>query len=229
MSGQPSALTRAHLLGFQPCGRDHGADRARLHEQLFSHPHAHLFVAFVLAALAVRLAFWFYTGRIWNDGLMALTAARNAWEGFGLTHHASEPRVYCFTSPLSEMVILAGEAVGQGLLALRIASLVATIPTLYYAYRICLLFGFGIPALGLVLAYLTFDQLQIFYGMAGMETQIATALAVANAYYFLSSQWRKLGVALGLGLLCRPEFAFWAPAIRRNTVKRVAHELRGRR
>jgi hypothetical protein len=107
--------------------------------------------------------------------------------------------------------MLIGEAFRQGILAVRISSLIATVPTLYYAYRIGLLFGFGIPALGVLLAYLAFDQLQIFYGMAGMETQVATALALANAYYFLTSQWRRLGVALGLALLCRPEFMLWAP------------------
>ncbi|MBV8753936.1 MAG: hypothetical protein JO328_13830 [Hyphomicrobiales bacterium] len=204
-----SALTGAYPRG----SHLHRLAYTRLREEIVALPHARVFLAFLIAALAVRLVFWLYTGRIWEDGLMALTAARNAWEGFGLTHHASEPRVYCFTSPLSEMVMLAGEAVGQGLLAMRIASLIATVPTLYYAYRISLLFGFGIPALAVLLAYLAFDQLQIFYGMAGMETQIATALAVANAYYFLTSQWRKLGVALGLGLLCRPEFVFWAPLV----------------
>jgi hypothetical protein len=212
MSGQPSALSDAHLRGIHSRGLDHAPAHTRLRDQLVSR-HARVFVALLLAALAVRLVFWLYTGRIWEDALMTLTAARNAWEGFGLTHHASEPRVQCFTSPLGEAVMLMGEAVGQGMLAMRIASLIATIPTLYYGYRISLLFGFGIPALAVLLAYLAFDQLQIFYGMAGMETQLATALAMANAYYFLTSQWRKLGVALGLGLLCRPEFVFWAPLV----------------
>jgi hypothetical protein len=214
MSGQhASAATGAALLGFRPSGFDRTADHMRLRDRALSQPHARVFVALLLAALAVRLAFWLYTGRVWEDALTALTPARNAWEGFGLTHHASEPRVQCFTSPLGEAIMLMGEAVRQGMLAVRISSLIATIPTLYYAYRISLLFGFGVPALGVLLAYLAFDQLQIFYGMAGMETQIATALALANAYYFLTSQWGKLGIALGLALLCRPEFVFWAPLV----------------
>ena len=65
----------------------------------------------------------------------------------------------------------------------------------------------------LVLSYLATDQLQIFFGMAGMETQVATAVALANAYYLLSSQWWKLGVVVGLGVLCRPEFVFWVPIL----------------
>ena len=48
---------------------------------------------FIAIALTTRLVFWFYTGRVWEDALITITAARNVWEGFGLTHHASEPYV----------------------------------------------------------------------------------------------------------------------------------------
>ena len=184
----PSPLARTKMPGFDARRRGHTPLHTRLRDQLLSRPHAHVFLAFLLAALAVRLVFWLYTGRIWEDALMTLTAARNAWEGFGLTHHASEPRVQCFTSPIGEAVMLIGEAFRQGMLAARIASLLATIPTLYYGYRIALLLGFGIPALDVLMAYLAFDQLQIFFGMAGMETQIATALALVNVYYSLTAQ-----------------------------------------
>lgn len=56
------------------------------------------FSLFSLPAQATRLTFWFYTGRVWEDALVTITAARNVWEGFGLTHHASEPHVQSFTS-----------------------------------------------------------------------------------------------------------------------------------
>lgn len=52
----------------------------------------------VVTAVLIRLAFWVYTDRIWEDALISATPARNVWEGFGLTHHASEPRVHSFTS-----------------------------------------------------------------------------------------------------------------------------------
>ena len=170
-------------------------------------------VVFIGLALTARLVFWLYTGRIWEDALITLTPARNAWEGFGLTHHASEPRVHSFTSPLSVLIPLAGESIGQGLLALRLASLAAGAAAIHYAYRLGRELEFHWAGLVALLSYLALDHLQIFFGMSGMETQIATSLALANAYYWLTSQWRKLGLALGLGLLCRPEFCLWAPIL----------------
>ncbi len=172
-----------------------------------------LLVLFVAIALLCRLVFWLYTGRTWEDALITLTPARNAWEGFGLTHHASEPRIHSFTSPISLLIPLAGESVGQGLFALKLVSLLAAIPTIYYAYRIGQILSFHWSGQVLVLSYLATDQLQIFFGMSGMETQVATALALANTYYLLSSQWWKLGLVVGLGVLCRPEFVFWVPLL----------------
>ena len=172
-----------------------------------------LLFIFIGLALASRIVFWLYTGRIWEDALITLTPARNAWEGFGLTHHASEPRVHSFTSPLSVLIPLAGEAFGQGLLAIRLVSLAAAAAAIYYAYSIGRLLNFHWSGFIALLGYLAFDHLQIIFGMSGMETQIATAIMLANAYYWLTSQWRHLGVALGLGLICRPEFGFWAPIL----------------
>lgn len=170
-------------------------------------------VVFAAAAVAERIVFALYTHRVWEDALITLTPVRNAWEGFGLTHHASEPRVHSFTSPISVLVPLLGEGFGQGLLALELASLVACVAAIAYAYRIGLRLGFRWWAQVLVLGYLSFDQLQVFFGMTGMETEIATAAALANAYYLLSSRWWRLGFATGLGLLCRPEFSFWILAL----------------
>jgi len=210
MSGQrASALTGAYLPGFHPRGLDHTPDDTRLGDQVVSRPHARVFVTLLLAALAVRLAFWLYTGRIWEDALISLTAARNAWEGFGLTHHASEPPVQSFTSPLGEFILIVGEGFRHGFSAMRLASVLASAATVYYAYRIGLLFRFHWSTHVLVLGYLATDQLQVFFGMAGMETQVATAILMANAYYYASSQWWKLGVTAGLAALCRPEFVIW--------------------
>jgi hypothetical protein len=172
-----------------------------------------LLVLFVAIALLCRLVFWVYTGRTWEDALITLTPARNAWEGYGLTHHASEPRIHSFTSPISVLIPLIGESVGQGLFTLKLVSLLAVIPTIYYAYCIGEVLSFHWSCQVLVLSYLATDQLQIFFGMSGMETQMATAIALANAYYLLTSQWWKLGAAVGLGVLCRPEFIFWVPIV----------------
>ena len=82
-----------------------------------------ILVAFIALALAARLTFWFYTGRVWEDALITITAARNVWEGIGLTHHASEPYVQSFTSPISVLIPILGEMFQAGLLVLRLSSL----------------------------------------------------------------------------------------------------------
>ena len=166
-------------------------------------------VVFVAVAICARLVFWMYTDRIWEDAVIALASARNLWDGFGLTHHAGEPPVQSFTSPLGEFILIVGEGFRHGLLVMRLASVLASAATVYYAYRIGLLFRFHWSAQVLVLGYLATDQLQVFFGMAGMETQVATAILMANAYYYASSQWWKLGVTAGLAALCRPEFVIW--------------------
>ena len=44
-----------------------------------------------------------------------------------------------------------------------------------------------------------------FFGMAGMETQVAVAIFIGTIYFLLSKQWWQLGIWLGLGLICRPD------------------------
>ena len=173
-----------------------------------------LLTFFILLALATRLTFWFYTGRVWEDALITITAARNVWEGFGLTHHASEPYVQSFTSPISVLIPILGEFVQEGLLFLRLSSLAAAVATICFAYRIGVLLGFRWIAHVLVLTYLACDQLQIFFGMGGMETQVVTAVAVAVIYFYLSQRWWALGVACGLATISRPEFClFLIPSV----------------
>ena len=167
-------------------------------------PHFRLFLIFATIAVAARLAFWLYTGRIWEDALISLPPARNVWEGFGLTHHASEPRVHSFTSGLGEMILIAGEAIGQGLLTMRLASLAGAVAAIYWTWRIGVQLGFPWAAHVLLLGYLSLDHLQVFFGMGGMETQIATALTVGAMYFLTSGRWTALGIVLGLGTICRP-------------------------
>lgn len=172
-------------------------------------------MAFVALALATRAIFWGYTGRVWEDAIISSSPARNVWEGVGLTHHSSEPRVHSFTSALGEFVLIAGEGFGSGygIAAMRIASLVAAAATIVYAARICAALQLHWLAQVLLLGYLATDHLQIFFGMSGMETQLAVALTFANAHYFLERRWVALGVATGLAIICRPEFLLWPPIV----------------
>jgi len=165
--------------------------------------------AFIVLALATRITFWVYTGRVWEDALITITAARNVWEGYGLTHHASEPYVQSFTSPISVLIPILGEAFHEGLLAMRLSSLAASVATIYFAYRIGVLLAFRWIAHSLVLTYLACDQLQIFFGMSGMETQVVTAVALATLYFYLNNSWWKLGLACGFATLSRPEFVMF--------------------
>ena len=173
-------------------------------------PHFHLFVFFCFVAVLVRIIFMIYTGRIWEDALIALTSARNFWDGFGLTHHDSEPPVQSFSSVIGEIIMIFGEAFGKGILAIQLASIVSAVASIYFAFRIGVQFSFNLIAQALVLSYLALDHLQVFFGMAGMETQVVTAILLANAYYYLSSRWTALGLATALAILSRPEFVLWA-------------------
>lgn len=173
-----------------------------------------LLLTFIIVAVVVRLAFWFYTQRVWEDSLITLTAARNVWEGHGLTHHASEPRVHSFTSPISVLIPLIGIPFQAGLAALRLSSLVGAVAAVYFAYRIGVLLSFHWAAQVLVLSYLSCDQLQIFFGMSGMETQVATAIGLGAIYFFSQESWRSLGYCCGLASIARPEFVvFLLPLI----------------
>jgi hypothetical protein len=169
---------------------------------------------FIALAVIVRAFFWLYTGRIWEDYLITATGIESAWNGFGLTHHASEPRVHYFTSPMSVLIPLVLHPVMNGLLAMRLASLLATIGTLWCAYEILKTLKIKPPAITAALAFLTFDFLHIFFGMSGMETQVSVfIILVAMRFYqkLCDSGAGKreetlLGIALGFCMLCRPDF-----------------------
>ncbi|MGE3513433.1 MAG: hypothetical protein AB7N65_31635, partial [Vicinamibacterales bacterium] len=203
--------TRAHALGFQFLSEVKHSVILHVGRDESSGPSCGgLLVFFAAAAVIARVFFWAYTGRVWDDSLIALTSARNFWDGFGLTHHASEPRVYSFTSAIGELILVAGEGFGQGLLITKLVSILAAVATIYSAYRIGIVLSFGWASHVLVLTYLSLDHLQIFFGMAGMETQVATALILASVYCYLVSRWTPLGITLGLAVLVRPEFWLWA-------------------
>lgn len=188
-----------------------GTTQSRFTEAAKAQP---LTLGFIGLALATRAIFWAYTGRIWEDAIISSSPARNVWEGAGLTHHISEPRVHSFTSALGELVLIAGEGfgAGYGITAMRIVSLLAAVAAIVYAARICGALRLHWSAQVLLLGYLATDHLHVFFGMAGMETQLAVAIALANAWYFLERRWVLLGIATGLAIICRPELLLW-PAI----------------
>jgi len=124
--------------------------------------------------------------------------------------------VHGFTSALSVLVPLPGELIATdgGFVALRLVSLAAFVVAVVYAHRIARELGLGFWPTAFVLAFLALDQNQIFFGMAGMETQIAVGVILAGIYYVLVEDFTKSGIWLGLALLARPDFVLWVvPAL----------------
>src|SRR5439155_16897961 len=131
-----------------------------------------------------RIAFWIITDRKSEDGLTTITHARNVQLGVGLVQYVGDGNVHGFTSALGVLIPLAGELIheGSGMLAMRLASLVAVAVAMAYARLICRELGLsGLPSV-FVLAYLAFDQNLVFYGMSGMETQVAVAIILAGVH-----------------------------------------------
>lgn len=164
-------------------------------------------VVWATAALGVRIVFWAVTDRTWEDALITISNARNAVEGLGLTNHPGEGLVHAYTSALSVLIPLVGELLrpGWGLGALRVASLVAVVVAIGFAYAISRRLGLSGWTTSLALAYLALNHNHIFYGMAGMETQVAVAVVLAGVFYILAGQYVGAGLAAGLAILARPD------------------------
>src|SRR2546428_3657468 len=163
-----------------------------------------------------RLLCWTITIRMFEDGLTTITHARNVPLGLALIHHAGEGDVHGFTSAIAVLIPLAGELVpqGSGMFAMRVASLIAVCIALVYARLICRDLRLGAFPTAFVLAYLAFDQNMIFYGMSGMETQVAVTVILGGAYHVRRQDLVASGIWLGLAPLARPEFVLWvAPAL----------------
>ncbi|NIA15556.1 MAG: hypothetical protein GWP08_15955 [Nitrospiraceae bacterium] len=177
------------------------------------------------AAVAVRLFFWWYTGRVWEDALIAVLHSENLVRGLGLTHvRVGEGPVQGFSSPLGVMIPLMADVfhVGWGLPWLKLVSAFAGGVAVLYTMAIALHPKVRLPAPLAVLsmAYVAFEHHQILWGMAGMETQLATCILLMSVYYaicFESGEGRRgpapgtvrLAVALALCMYARPDFAFW--------------------
>jgi hypothetical protein len=167
--------------------------------------------AAVILAVAVRLIFWVITDRVWEDALITVTHARNAVAGIGLTHHPGEPVTHGFTSAVSVLIPLLGEVVvrGSGIFVLKAVSVVAAAFTIVVAARICGRLKLGRWTTALVLVYLAVDQNQIFYGMAGMETQVAVLVLLSGIDTLMSMDSTRIGVSWALAILTRPDFLLW--------------------
>jgi hypothetical protein len=174
-----------------------------------------LLIGFIAIGLVARIVFWVATDRKLDDAMITIKFDKNLADGFGLVHNLGDGHVQGFTSALSVLVPMPGELIwhGGGFFVIRLVSLACFALAAIYAYRIACEFGLGRWPIAFVLAYLALDQNQVFYGVAGMETQIAVGVLLAGMYYVLVEDYPKSGVALGLAVLARPDFVLWvAPA-----------------
>jgi hypothetical protein len=172
-------------------------------------------VLYVLMALAVlvRLFYWYYTDRTWEDALITVLHSENFVRGLGLTHiqPPGQPPLHGFTSPLSVLIPLVGDLVhvGWGLPFLKLVSAFCGAIAVWLGARIAQVLDLP-PALALTgAAYLALEHHQILWGMAGMETEVVTVAYLASIYALQrGTQWQK-GLSLGLVMLARPDAAFW--------------------
>ncbi|HTW65513.1 MAG TPA: hypothetical protein VME17_12880 [Bryobacteraceae bacterium] len=171
-----------------------------------------LLIALIVLAIAVRLFFWIYTQRTWEDALISVQHSENAAAGLGLTHTPSdEPPLHGFTSPLSVLVPLLGELLyrGFGLNFIKLVSALLGGVAVYLGFEICTYLKLP-PILALTAAaYLAFEHHQILWGMAGMETEITIVAYLYSFWCFQRRSQLEKGISLGLCLLARPDAAIW--------------------
>ena len=169
-------------------------------------------VVLAVLAVSVRLFFWYYTGRTWEDALITLQHAENAARGLGLTHtpQAGAP-LHGFTSPLSVLIPLAGELInrGFGLALLKLLSAFLAGVSVWLGMRIAHAMGLAYGFVLLVGGYIALEHHQILYGMAGMETQVVLTILLFSFYTLLDFNPNLVGISLGLAMLGRPDMVFW--------------------
>ncbi len=169
---------------------------------------------FVLLAVLLRIVFWAYTQRILEDALIARLHAENFALGLGLTHlRPGEGPIQSFTSPLSMGVMVLGDLIhfGAGLFVLRVASLLASMIAILFLMGIAIhpALRLSLPMAAVLMGYSALEYQQILFGMGGLETQLATTALLSSVYYLMAKKPIRLGVALGLCMLARPDFGFW--------------------
>jgi hypothetical protein len=178
------------------------------------HPRwfSRVLILIIVSAVLIRLFYWIYTDRTWEDALITVLHSENAASGLGLTHvHPGEPPLHGFTSPLSVLLPLVGDLfhVGFGLSFLKFLSALCGGIAAWLGARVCLNLGLPRSLALTAAAYLAFEHHQIMWGMAGMETQVVTVAYLYSIHCLQrGTQWRK-GLSLGFAMLARPDAAIW--------------------
>ncbi len=206
----PSALTEEKVRAAAteiPPGAESSGDLSSLQAHWAS---ASIFAVASFAVL-IRLFFWYYTRRTWEDALISTQHAENAARGLGLTHVPGGPHVHGFTSPLSILVPLLGELVhaGYGLPLMKLVSALCGGVAVWLGMRISQRLRLAFPIVLLVGGYLAIEHQQILFGMAGLETQMAVTVVLLSIYSLFDFKPHLVGISLALCMLARPDFFFW--------------------
>ncbi len=169
-----------------------------------------LLVIFVALAIGFRVVFSLVTERTWEDALILDSVTKNFSSGNGLTHQIGEEPIQSFSSVIWMLLSLAGNSVGQGVLLLKLTTLVATVATIWFAYSIAVRWHVGNPGIILILGFLSFEQIHVTFGMAGMESQFATTFVLLGIWALIKQQSTVLMLTAALAPLVRPELIFWS-------------------
>jgi hypothetical protein len=169
-----------------------------------------LLTAFLSLAVAFRILFQVITERTWEDALILDSVTRNVWLGQGLTHQMSESPIQSFSSVVWMLFSLIGNSVGQGVFFLKFISLLATVATIWFSYLIALRWEVNKPGTILILGFLSFEQIHVTFGMAGMESQFATAFVLMGIWALVEQRPVLLMVTATTAPLVRPELVFWS-------------------
>lgn len=169
---------------------------------------------FAGVAMVLRIIFWAYTQRYWEDSLITCLHSENMASGLGLTHvRPGEPPLHGFTSPLSVLVPLIGDLmhVGFGIEFLKLVSIPASALTVLFLMGIFIhpAARMSLPLAIVGMGFAAVEHHQILWGMSGMETQLAVLILVMSLYYTMTLEAVSLGIALGLCMLVRPDYAIW--------------------
>ena len=160
-------------------------------------------------AIALRILYQVVTDRTWEDALILDVVTNNFWAGDGLRHQVGEEPIQSFSSVAWMLFSLLGNSIGQGIFVLKLISILATIATIWFAYLIALKWGIDKPGIILILGFLSFEQIQVSFGMAGMESQFATAFVLVGIWALIEQRPILLMLTATLAPLVRPELVFW--------------------
>ena len=137
-------------------------------------------------AFLLRLVFWIYTGTDLGRRphyRAALGELLSRVRPSLISRLTTRARYHGFTSPISVLVPLLADRfhVGWGLPFQKLLSLLAGPVAVWFGYRVLrdYLAPFSRAAAVLGAGYLAVEHHQILWGMAGMETQLATAILLA--------------------------------------------------